>query len=128
MTDKPITKAEAKRRTQPLLELPPTMDATIAKATGQLGERPDLKVLAHLNRDEAVILSIGQAWDKYSTTPQTTSFVGEFFNNLGQFSPSRGGIGRKQITEIATAHAGGGKEEKEGRVSRFLKAIGMRRD
>lgn len=129
MTEKGmITKEEAKRRAEPSFQLQPTMDATIAKATEELGERPKLKVLAHLNRNEAVILSIGLAWDKFSSTPEDTSFVGELFDNLGQMSPARGGIGRKQITQIATAHAGGGQEEKEGRIARFMKWAGFRGD
>lgn len=125
-----VTREEAKTRTEARLELPPTTDATIAAGIDQLGEKHQLRVLANLRDDEAVIVSIGIAWNDHLNDPKQ-SFVEGFFSNLTLYSAARGkrgGMARIQITEIAKAHAGANVEAKEGRISRFMKAIGAKSD
>jgi hypothetical protein len=125
-----VTRKEAQERTASHLEMPPTTDATIAAGIDQLGEKKQLRVLANLRDEEALIVSIGVAWADHLNDP-TKSFFEGFFNNLTVYSaarPKRGGFARLQITSIAQAHAGANVEAKEGRMSRFLKAIGAKSD
>lgn len=125
-----VTKKEAKERTADPFVMPPTTDATIAAGIGQLGEQKELRVLANLRDDEAVITSIGMAWTDHLENPKK-SFVKGCFANLTLYSAARsskGALGRKQITMIAQAHAGSNVEAKEGKVARFLKSIGVKKD
>lgn len=125
-----IDKAEAKRRTQSVFEMPPTTDATIAAGIGQLGEQERLRVLANLRDREAAVLAIGLAWSDYLDDKET-SFTSRLFHNLTLLSAARskrGGFARIQIKEIAQSHASSSMEAKEGRVNRFLKAVGLRSD
>lgn len=128
---KKITREEAKARTQVTMIGPPTMDATLAEAVKELGERERLRVLAHVSKREAVILAIGIAWIDYlndSSSDPSKSYTEYYFENLSLFSAARSGIRAKQLTEIARAHAGGGEDKKEGKFARFMKAVGMRGD
>lgn len=127
-TKSEISREEAKRRIQDsAITLPPTLDQTLAGAVDQLGERDRLRVLAHVSHDEAAILAIGIAWNDYLNNREK-SFVENLFENLSTYSRARSGIAAKQLTSIAQAHAGGGKEEKESRWNRFWKAVGVKSD